>query len=97
GRRGGRVYEIDLFRAATQGLDPYGAGPGEQIDPNAALERRRIAGGQNIEQRFPQSVRCRTNIPPAHRVTGTAAIFSVEHSHACVPLILAVTLVPLVN
>ncbi len=49
-RRRRRVFhEIDFLGSATQRLDPHRARSRKQIEPYAALERRRIPRRQHVE------------------------------------------------
>src|ERR1700732_2064099 len=91
-RRRGVFHEVYFLGSAAQGFDSNRSRSGEQIQPDTALERRRIPGSQHIEQSFPQPVRRGPNVDAAQRMQRPASIFTRNHSHASVLLDAAFTI-----
>ena len=60
----------DLLGAAAKRFDPHRSRAGKQIQPYAALECLRIAGGEHVEQRLAQPIGSGTNILPANERRG---------------------------
>ena len=66
--------------------------PREQIEPHAALKRRRIPCSEHVEQRLPQPVRGRADVHPPQRAQRPASIFPRDHAHGPIPFYAAFTI-----